>query len=148
MIGQTLLENYIANVAVLKRPVVCSFLPLVWWKKKITFSVDCVRTGCLRRNRAGAATPAAGTISCHLTWLSARGGKGGTHLLHVLRDFLQPLEGRLVGCQHGEQRPEAGGDRAEVHGRGHAGRLVGWLSCAAGAAGRRGCGGGCGCVIG
>lgn len=54
-------------------------------------------------------------------------GDRGTHLLHVLRDVLQPLEGRLVGCQHGKHRPEAGGDQAEVYGRGHAGWLAGEL---------------------
>lgn len=97
-----------------------------------------LRADCLGRNRAGAVTPAAGAASCYVTWVRLLGREGGTHLLHVLRHFLQPLERRLVGCQHREQCPEAGGDRAEVCGRGHAA----WLAELQGATGGRGCGGG------
>lgn len=68
----------------------------------------------LGRNPSGAATWG------RITPLPLLPG-GGTHLLHILRDFLQLLEGGLVRCEHGEQGPEARGHRAEVYSLSHGG---------------------------
>lgn len=51
--------------------------------------------------------------------------RGGTHLLHILRDVLQLLEGGLVRCEHGEQGPKARGHRAEVYSLSHGGGVGG-----------------------